>query len=182
MNFYEMFIQGLKPALYRNTLDAKFKEKLPFLVERFPYISSERIALVDGAETYIFFQHEEMKKSFAEQLQRITSVQSPDFHRLLGYALGYPPKAVEYFAKTKEETTDGKMLKARKVGMYYLGIGCSGDILDLVENCNWLWDTYGIDSEMEIRIDSDFISVPYGDLEAVQQIRDETLHRLPLVV
>lgn len=45
-----MFVQRFKPAIYRNTLDEQFKEKLPFLLENFPYIDGEMVSLIPDPE------------------------------------------------------------------------------------------------------------------------------------
>jgi hypothetical protein len=181
MNFYEMFVQGLKPAIYRNSFDKQFVEKLPYLKEHYPYISHRKIALIPEAETYLFFQNERMKEDFLRKLNQISSPFSPDFHRLLGHTLGFPPKAVEYFAQTKMGTVEAELLNKRKVGMYYLGIGCSGDIYDLVENVHWLWDTYQINKEMEVRLGCSMITIPFGKTEMLERIKEEHEQKLVLV-
>ncbi|MBA4542904.1 hypothetical protein H1164_08315 [Thermoactinomyces daqus] len=180
MNFFEMFIQGLKPAIYRTTLESEFAKRLPFLVENFPYISSqetEKIVLIPGAETYVFFQDQEQKERFKKELE-YTEANSPEFHRLLGITLGYPPLAVEFFVQAKLNPE----LEKRKVGMYHLGIGCSGDILDLIDNCRWLWDTYKLPEKIDIRLGTEFVSIPYGQMEELERIKTEYLKTIPQLV
>ena len=139
MNFYEMFVQGLKPAIYRNTLDKQFNDKLPFLLENFPYKTG-----------------------------------SPEFYKVWGCALGYPPKTIQFFA---ESWVDEK-LDQLKVGMYYLGIGCSGSIEDLTENCLWLWNQYQIEVGIKVRLDTSFTEVDYMDLEKLEHLKIQYTQKL----
>jgi hypothetical protein len=175
MNFYEMFVQGLKPAIYRNTLDKQFNEKLPFLLENFPYIEGEKVALIPDPEvgTYIFFQNEELKADFSAKLENVEPG-SKEFHKVLGSALGYPPKAVQFFA----ESWVDESLDQLKVGMYYLGIGCSGSIEDLTENCLWLWNQYQIEEGIKVRLGTNFTEVDYMDLEKLEHLKIQYTQKL----
>ena len=101
-------------------------------------------------------------------------VGSPDFHKILGSALGYPPKAVKFFA----ESWGNNELAQLKVGMYYLGIGCSGNVEDLTENCLWLWKQYQIKEKMKVRLDSNLIDVDYMDIEKLEHLKTQYTQKL----
>lgn len=173
MNYIEMFLLGHKPAIYGTTLEKLLDHMVFYLKQKYPYIKNNGINLIDEAETYLFFQKEEQKQFFLNQFRQIQS-KSPEFHYLLGKTLGYPPKAVQFY----KQALLTKKLDQYRVGIYYLGISCSSNIDDLMENCAWLWDTYPFPVGMEIRVDTSFITVKYRDWHILRQIQADVKRKL----
>ncbi|RAL22001.1 hypothetical protein [Thermoflavimicrobium daqui] len=166
MPSFESFIKGHKPAIYENSLCPLFSKVLPDLLLKYPFINGDNIALNDEGETYLFFDNEELKESFENQLSDITKG-SLEFHRLLGRTLGYPPKAVDFYIHKEVNS----QLSQRSVGLYYMGVNCSSDVLDLDENCQWLWEHYPSHEQLQIRIDSSFYKVDYCDFDRLHQLK-----------
>jgi hypothetical protein len=80
---------------------------------------------------------------------------TPERHHILGIALGYPPKAVDFYTRyydwqLREREAAKYWFFTHKVGMKYHGIMFVGHIDDLEANARWLWDTYQIDEEIWI--------------------------------
>lgn len=175
MRDLDAFLLGYKPALLDTVLSEDFATMLPDLKRKYPYIT-EGIGLRDDVTTYMFFQTEEQKKSFQQQLEKVAP-KSPEFHKILGLALGYPPKAVEFHSKLWSENEEAKQLELRKVGMHYYGITCNGNVDDLIENCLWLWDTYnfpdGPKDTLEVRIHTNFYPVEYKDVDTLKKLQEQ---------
>lgn len=170
---------GRKPAIYDTVLSKPFLRWLPILLEKYPYID-KGIELREDTTFYMFFQNEELKQSFQNQLKEIT-VPSPDFHRILGLALGYPPKAVEFYVQCERDPS----LRKFKVGMHYQGVPCNGSVYDLVENCNWLWEKYTFDGcskePLEVRIGYNMHKVEKGDIHRLRELQEIALARTSVI-
>lgn len=172
MNEYQLFKMGFKSAIYDTILSSLMRDYLAELRKEYPYIN-KGIGLIPETTTYMFFQNEELKVSFEERVAGV-KVDSYEFHRILGYALGYPPKAVDFFVRCLQEPG----LEHYKVGMHYMGVSCNGSIDDLVENCHWLWDTYTIPDIrklLEVRIGYNFYSVDYKDVDRLRELQELAL-------
>jgi hypothetical protein len=132
---YHSFLMGYKPACFENLdrLDSEILEKL----RRYPFHQ-----IYDN--TVIFFQNETLKDQFLQQTRNL-SPKSPEFCRVLGLALGFPPKAVEFYVDYyRWQIHDRKnaltYFFSHKVGYRYIGIMFEGHIDDLFENAGWMWD------------------------------------------
>ncbi|TCW40838.1 hypothetical protein EDC32_101487 [Laceyella sacchari] len=146
---YQTFLIGRKPALYGNTGSPTFMKNL-HLFEHYPCVT-ENIDIFDGEDFYLFFQNEELKETFLSKLRDVKP-RSPEFHRLLGVTLGYPPLAAQFFAEChrleeEKHIDEYERLFKQKVSFYYSGIRCNGHVNDLVENSVWLWERYYIEDE-----------------------------------
>lgn len=96
-------------------------------------------------------------------------IRSPEFHEILGNALGYPPKAVRFYG----QAVRNRSLKKKKVGIHFASISCSSSIDDIVENAFWLWNTYSFEDEpLKIRIDTKMHEVSYKDREKLVKLQD----------
>lgn len=85
----------------------------------------------------IYFQNEELKQSFQLRTKGFDH-NEPEFHRILGETLGFPPLAADYFAKELQGLTD----RSKRIGIEYNGINFIGSIDIMVECVKWLWDRY----------------------------------------
>jgi hypothetical protein len=76
-----------------------FTRHLPELIKSYPYIETgDRIK--DYIQYYVFFQNDVLKREFEERMEGV-SIRSPEFHEILGYALGNPPKAVHFYGQAE---------------------------------------------------------------------------------
>lgn len=174
MDYFMAFQLGYKPAIYDTVLSQRFVEVLPTLKEKYPYMN-KGIGLREDTTTYMFFQNQKLKAGFEEQLDNVGH-KSPEFHKILGLALGYPPKAVEFFARLQMKDEEAKKLQPKRVGMHYMGIPCNGNVDDLVENCLWLWDTYTVPEvpdTLKVRIETTFYDVQYKDIDTLVALQDK---------
>lgn len=170
MNPVESFIRGIKPALHEPAMNQRLVKELPRLIKNYPYLT-EGIDLYDGTQFYLFFQNEEMKKKFLEDTKGIKPRSIP-FHKALGLALGFPPKAVDFYCRCLQLEEEGKPEPPR-VGIHYCGLNFSSDPADLTENITWLWERYQYKDILHVRIDTEMIPVEFGDLqnEILQPVR-----------
>ncbi|SHF23515.1 hypothetical protein SAMN05444392_11170 [Seinonella peptonophila] len=177
MNDITLFMEGYKPALYDTVMSKRFMGWLPQLQE-YPYID-EGINLIPDVKFYLFFQTENQKRDFQSKVSKF-AVPSIEFHRLLGQTLGYPPKAVDFYIRCEQEPS----LKPLKVGMHYQGVSCNGSVYDLIDNCNWLWDTYSSkdlpNEPLQVRIGYNMYSAGWGDIERIKEIQQIAFSELPI--
>jgi hypothetical protein len=148
---HEMFLFGLKPALYGNGQVQAFANPLPQLIS-YPYTRIKHF--------YLFFQSQTQKDQFIKQQEKFP-YNSPEFERLLGYALGYPPLAVEYYTQCARlqklgNTDQLNDLMARRVALRYAGIRCVSHVDDLEFNIRWLWERYPIQDELKVGIEGQY--------------------------
>lgn len=176
---YQSFLAGIKPACFENLdrLTADIRNQL----EKYPYHQNYENAA-------IFFQTESLKEQFLEQTEGL-SLESPAYHKMLGLTLGFPPKAVEFYAQYYEMQLQDRpaanhYLFTHKVGYRYAGIMCQGHIDDLVENAEWLWNRYNINDEMVIKViqkpDSELITFPvrFKNIDDLLKAGEEVRHVL----
>ncbi|RAL21999.1 hypothetical protein [Thermoflavimicrobium daqui] len=130
----EAFLAGFKPALY--TLDSKYIGIYPVFIERCP-----------KRDKYFYFQSEDQRQRFSDQLEKIAERDSDEYHELIGLTLGFPPQAVKDYLYFRHNLYERRIYK---IGMSFAGIDC-GCHIDNVHDCvRWLWDTYPYPSEENI--------------------------------
>ncbi|WP_124727910.1 tetratricopeptide repeat protein [Staphylospora marina] len=171
---YESFLLGVKPACSENILwlPTAFQLKL----RRYPSVKKENRR---GA---IYFQTEEMKQRFLEETKNL-SPDSPEYIRILGLTLGFPPKAVDFHVRSlsrdpahPQEAT--KWYNLHKVRANYAGNMFAENIDDLVENTEWLWNRYGREWDMSLSVirETDqrlfLYLVPFGDREKLKEAEE----------
>jgi hypothetical protein len=128
----EGFLKGIKPACFEN-INRLSSEELVEQLEKYPNIQTEK-------DIKIYFQTTDLKRAYAEQSKHLQPG-SVEWVALIGHTLGYPPKAVSYYARQWEN--ESEIVHATKhISLNYCGVHCAGNIDDLVENVHWLWDTY----------------------------------------
>ncbi|MFC7441614.1 hypothetical protein [Laceyella putida] len=156
-------------------------EILPKLSANYTYLT-EDIAIFEGSYFYLFFQNNSIKKAFLLERDEAPA-KSPQFHRALGHALGFPPKAVAHYASIVELQENGhdpvrlEEMKAKRIGLQYCGIHCSSSMDHLEENVLWLWERYEYDGLLHIRVETALLPVKYGDLREVRAIAQSlTVH------
>ncbi|MBA4494135.1 hypothetical protein ACFO25_10695 [Paenactinomyces guangxiensis] len=146
----EGFLRGLKPACLSKMTDE---------LSVYPYQP-----MSDG--WYMFFRSHQQKKAFCDRLYQIKTAE--DLHRLKGEALGYPPKAIEYYCYKNSPQT--------RVSLHYFnGIDCVSHVEDIEENVFWLWNTYKYDQLLLVKIiqheEPQYLPpVPYKDMEQLQKV------------
>lgn len=144
MESIEAFLKGIKPALFERPNDKLLQ---------FPY--------VEIGDLLLFFQSVEQKQDFVERSMGL-SFGSPGFDRLLGFTLGYPPRAIEYYVKTRHSQSDIKEWVFREASIHYVGQNFVTSIEDLRENVQWVWDTYSYPEELYLS----FVRYENGQLVA----------------
>jgi hypothetical protein len=126
---------------------------------------------MDNIQYYLFFQNDVLKREFEERMEGV-SIRSPEFHEILGHALGNPPKAVHFMDKLRGI----KVFYKKKVGIHYDSISCSSSIDDFVDNAFWLWNTYSFQDAtkepLRIRIDTKMHEVSYKDRETLIKLQN----------
>jgi len=143
---YQSFLAGIKPTCFEN-LD-RLAPEIRTRLFQYPFHQTDENAA-------IFFQNESLKRSFLQQTQHLDR-QSPEYQRVLGQTLGFPPKAAHFYARYYEWQLRNRSealgyFFTHKVGYRYAGIMCEGHIDDLVENAEWLWDQYYVENTMTIK-------------------------------
>ncbi|MXQ55931.1 hypothetical protein [Shimazuella alba] len=170
MKDLEFFLKGYKPSYYNTELDEEFTKHLPELIKSYPYIDMG-IELMDDVQYYLFFQNDVLKREFEERMEGVP-IRSPEFHEILGHALGYPPKAVHFYVQAERD----RSLKKKKVGIHYASISCSSSIDDIVDNAFWLWNTYSFQDAtkepLRIRIDTKMHEISYKDRETLIKLQN----------
>jgi hypothetical protein len=161
---HEAFLKGIKPALYR-AYNQGLAELFPILKE-YPHLK-------DHTGRYLFFQTEEKKQEYVDRIQQI-DLNSPEYHKMLGLLLGYPPKAVDFYVR---KCTD-RSLSEVSIGLGYSGVRCVSDVRELIENTIWLWDTYQLDEEMRLMVEGEFIYVSYRQMEELKKVQAAILQHI----
>lgn len=129
---YTLFTSGVKPAYFTDS-DTQLSKKYPYTI-------------LDN--NYIFFQNEQMKKEFTDQIQA-TEKNSPEYHRIIGETLGYPPQAINFFVQCMEN----KELEKKRAYFNYAGINFTANVEQALEITYWLWKN--------IRIPMDKVKIEY---------------------
>lgn len=160
----ESFLAGIKPSSYECL--AQLPPDALKKLEKFP-----RFSVHPGYD--IFFRDEPERDGFAKAVENL-SRDSTEFHRLLGLALGFPPRAVDFYVKRISGELNREQFYEQKVGLYHAGVWCAGHKRDIVENMGWLWERYPYHDQSKVATyhnnDRQAYPVQYGDYE--------TLHRL----
>jgi hypothetical protein len=126
------FTEGYKPALLTNV----HNYNVDVLKEQYPHYTE-----LQNGRIVIFFHGEEGKEWFEhngvfEVADEFGRAKFKTFdQRVVGYALGYPPKAVEFFQKCH---TDKEYFFHNKVGVDYYGIRFVTSIHTLTSDLLWL--------------------------------------------
>jgi hypothetical protein len=163
MHDVDAFLTGIKPALYGNTGSPTLMEHLDKLLP-YPCVT-DNIDIFDGKDFFLFFQNEKLKQDFLSQLSHVKS-RSPQFHQLLGNALGYPPLATQFYASCQEK----EQLYDYSLGILYAGIRCISHVEEVESNCIWLWDRYTDDIDLRIQINGNHYPVKQHDTEELENI------------
>jgi hypothetical protein len=126
-NPFESFLKGAKPAcLCHCDEDRGFLQKLT--ASRFP-----KVQIRDNLT--LFFQNEELKNRFLTQSKDLEPG-TPEHHRVLGEALGYPPLATKFFA----ESWTNQALWKDSARYDYCGFYFGGRFSDAIPIAEWLWE------------------------------------------
>jgi hypothetical protein len=161
---HEAFLKGIKPALYRAD-NQGLQELFPILKE-YPHLK-------DHTGRFLFFQSKEKKQEYVDNLRQI-DINSPEYHKMLGLLLGYPPKAVDFYVR---KCTDRSLAEV-SIGLGYSGVRCVCDVRELIENTIWLWDTYQLDEELRLMVEGEFIYVSYRNMEELKNVQASILQRI----
>lgn len=138
MTDLKAFLEGYKPAfLYNHHM------KKPWFYEDEEVLALKAYPKVEGIDLHrmkdmtLYLQDTAKKEDF---LHHITGLEkdSLSYHRQVGIALGYPPIAADFYARSLKDSS----LDCEKVGFYFYGIGFVGGIHDIEECTEWLWNTY----------------------------------------
>lgn len=168
MDEIHSFLCGLKPTLLLAEQQKGFTSMLAY--------PNTEIHLIPNRHQCLFFHTEQDKQTWIDRTQNMEHT-SPEFHRILGLTLGYPPKAVDFFVKREECKKQGKFnelqrLKSKVVGLHYAGISCNGNYEDLISNARWLWDTYKQEEQLKVRVDSSYVFVEYRNDKKLAEIME----------
>lgn len=124
MNSFEAFMAGIKPGcLCHHEEDCFFLQKLT----GFPNVQIRN-------DLTLVFQNEEQKNQFLIQSEDIEPG-SAEHHRIIGLALGYPPMAADFFARSWID----RSLWDESVTFHYHGYLFSGHKDDAQAISEWLW-------------------------------------------
>lgn len=178
---YESFLLGVKPACFE--MVTRLKREVLKELKKYPHHYKNE----NGA---IFFRNEAMKRNFLLDTEGLSTT-DPVYHKILGLTLGFPPKAVDFYAnyygwQLKDREEAKRYFFTHKVGFRYMGIMCEGHIDDIKENAAWLWERYPSDKPMVIKAikkpDGDLLTFPVdngdfsGLLEAKQKVKEVLAH------
>lgn len=166
---YERFFMcGIKQVINCSPADSKFD----LLLKNYPYIDKELFPPLGG--DCLFFQDEELKeKIYREYLEPNKHLKkfSPEFNQIMGTILGYPPKAVEYFSN--RENRDN----TKHIGLYFCGVQCASSLDHLVEDVQWLWETYPYPDRdvLSVRYQNEYMEFPFGDIQYVKDVQERAI-------
>lgn len=166
MNFglsERFFLFGIKKAVFGSEYHLK---RFNILIKHYPYI--DRTLFPPLENSYIFFQDQETKeriyKEFLEPNKHLKKF-SPEFDRIIGTILGFPPKAVEFYSSRESQRHPEKRIYLR-----FCGVECVGSVDDMVDDVKWLWDTYPYpDADVLcIEYEKEYIEFEFGDLKSIE--------------
>jgi hypothetical protein len=167
------FLVGYKPAVITRPSFRHFS----YMIEHFPYVDQG-----DSYQNHIFFQEEWMKGQYIDEIQYISAEGlNPDYARVIGKYLGYPPQSIDYYCRyLMSEDEKGK------IGIYYAGINFSSHIDLLYNEIQWLQRTYRHPISMElphyIRIGLTDVLLPNtDDTNRIEQHIQEALMKIPVI-
>jgi hypothetical protein len=75
-----------------------------------------------------------MRNEFIDHIQTVEQ-NSPEYHRIIGECLSYPPQAVNFFVKcmTKPE------LREKRGHFHYAGMNFAANVEQILDIAYWLW-------------------------------------------
>lgn len=174
----ESFLNGYKPAVLMNPNRDDEKDFIP--LARYPFV--ENIQVFDLAGQVLYFQNEQLKQDYLYQSKNTSDPHSPEFHRLLGLTLGFPPKAVDFYVS---ELMSPNNYREDRVGLDYCGISCISGLDDLLENAYFLWNrNKNQNEELEIwhkstpESKSKTYEIRYQDYDQLLQVQKEIVRLL----
>ncbi|MBH8600896.1 hypothetical protein I8U21_05840 [Thermoactinomyces sp. CICC 23799] len=163
----ESFLAGIKPSCYECL--SRVSPDLLKKLEKFP-----RYSVHPGYD--IFFRDEPAHDGFAKEVKNL-SRDSEAFHRMLGLALGFPPRSVDFYVKRISGELNREQFYEQKVGLYHAGVWCAGHKRDIIENMNWLWKQYPYYDQSRVATyynnDRQVYPVEYGDDEALHHLAEK---------
>lgn len=131
----ESFLKGYKPALlYDTDSDQELRQ-----LKEFPFVQ----IWLYKKDQHLYFRSEQLKQDFINRTKELVP-DSPGYHREIGLALGFPPKAVDFYITTllgKENDFD-----LLRIGIEYCGICFVTSIDSLIEDVSFLWENVNIPS------------------------------------
>lgn len=144
----QSFLYGYKPS-YLHAKGFKFPYQTEDEVKQLSRYPSVEVFSPGNYQQVLYFQNYELKDQFLLSGIDYTK-DSREFQLLLGYTLGYPPKAVQYFVKHYWNNGISDEERDDKISMSYCGFSFVACIHDLEENSEWLWDTYNYQGDIEV--------------------------------
>jgi hypothetical protein len=168
---HEAFLDGYKPALVIYPSDKHFDK---VLATDFPRITPFDKQL----SSYIFFQTEEQKQEYQRKIEGV-KWGTYEFHKIVGEALGFPKKSVEYYAQMR--VLENKMghypeeERRDSVGVEWAGFFFSSHMDFVEQEVRWLFDTYQHEKAIGLPVSIwvvgfDTPDIPYGDFERMNMI------------
>jgi hypothetical protein len=132
MNAYEAFLNRCKPSFFCAN-EYEPTEYNHLLSCGYPFVDVR-----PGIAT-LFFQNEELKEEFLIK-SRDLDFDEPEFKKVLGEALGYPPVAAQYYADWMQD----RSVEKYHVDVQYAGRRFAGHIDDAESIAQWLWSNVPI--------------------------------------
>lgn len=190
MKTVDAFLKGYKPAFLEIPNDRFTTEKLDLLLTEYPFVDETAYDLLNGNPYYLFFQNEVLRARFQTEIERTTFTKG-EIDRVLGTALGFPPKAVDFYVRMQTEKRNGNLeayqqMKNRKIGMIYCGCCFGSDINDFQENALWLLEKYSYEEAKEdgmfVRIGREpRLSVPIDDYRQLAEFHEYITEQIGVV-
>jgi hypothetical protein len=164
------FLDGYKPALLVEPKH-KFFNLIP---TNYPHLES----YIEQDDIYIFFQTEELKNEYVKKVEGV-SWGTYEFHKIIGEALGFPKKSVEFYARMRVlEDKIGHYPEEEeqtKVGVAWAGFFFSSHLDFVEQEVHWLFNTYqhekAVGLPLYLRTSEDgYIEIPYGNFEKLNLV------------
>lgn len=134
---FKAFMSGIKPAYLCHHDYIGFYQRLVDL--DFPKVQIRH-------DLTLFFQSNQLRDQFLVRSEGLEPG-TPEHHRILGEALGYPPLAAKFFA----ESWVDRSLWEKSATFKYCGYQFNGHIDDVIPIAEWLWSNVPIPpSEVKI--------------------------------
>lgn len=144
----QSFLYGYKPS-YLHARGFNFPYQTEDEIKQLGQYPFVEVVSLGSYQQVLYFQNDELKDKFISSGIDYTK-DSREFQLLLGYTLGYPPKAVQYFVKHYWNNGIIDAVREDKIRMSYCGFSFAACICDLEENSEWLWNTYGYPGDIEV--------------------------------